>query len=1090
MSANILEKLKIKPVPKKIEQFEIKVANPKKIENVTIKTKIIDKTKDKLINREEFIKKLNTVVSKKNIPNDEPIISEPPKKKAKKISKKLKLVEEITDSTTKTTTPDPKPRKTKQPSFSIIADDIDIQQIIGDTKVIERLPKKEKKILLRANAYYMNNRESFINFINALYKPFKEEFDKASKTLSCDRPKDAQFQLLTHQKIVRDYLNLYSPYRGLLLYHGLGTGKTCSSIAIAEGLKTDKQIIVMTPASLRVNYLQELKSCGDPLYKTNQYWDFIPIDKNSDKKLIDTIASVLSISTEYIKKHGGAWLVNVKKKSNFNELTAEQKKSLDLQINEMITHKYRFISYNGIRKSHVKDLTQNYTTNLFDNKVVIIDEAHNFVSRIVNKLRFPESPSMRLYEYLLSAQNCRIIFLSGTPIINYPNEIGIMFNMLRGYIKTWSIPLNIKTSKKINKNEMISIFKNLEIIDYLDYKPASKILTVTRNPFGFINVNKDGIYKGVSNFKIGQKGQIDDDTFIKLITSILKANEIDVISSSIKVENYKALPDTLDEFKNFFISPTNNNLTNENLFKRRIIGLSSHFRSATEKLMPTYNKDVDFKVLKIPMSDFQFGIYEQARQEERKLEKQNKKKARSDVYKETVSTYRIFSRAFCNFVFPPENPRPMPSNDKNINTTIDENIDEDILDAVPISEKIQNTDGLYGADDVDILEAAEKNNQDDSYPKRIKDALNFLQTNQDNFLSKSGLETYSPKFLNMLENIQDPDHRGLHLIYSQFRTLEGIGILKLILQANGFVEFKIKKNNTGSWQLNLKETGKPTFALYTGTEEDEEKEIIRNIYNGDWEKVPSSLVSEISPISTNNLYGEIIKVLMITSSGAEGISLKNTRYVHITEPYWHPVRTEQVIGRARRICSHQDLPEALRTVQVFLYLMTFTQSQLEGEASVQLKQIDGSKFDDKIPVSSDEALYEISTIKEKINKELLTAITESSMDCSLYNKPGSKDAIKCFSFGKTNPLSFSYKPSISNEESDNINEINKEKIKWKAEEIKIPINGVKVKFALNKATMEVYDYDSVEQSKQFGTDPVLVGRLVDKGDGKMKFVQV
>ena len=155
----------------------------------------------------------------------------------------------------------------------------------------------------------MNNRESFINFINALYKPFKEEFDKASKTLSCDRPKDAQFQLLTHQKIVRDYLNLYSPYRGLLLYHGLGTGKTCSSIAIAEGLKTDKQIIVMTPASLRVNYLQELKSCGDPLYKTNQYWDFIPIDKNSDKKLIDTIASVLSISTEYIKKHGGAWLV-------------------------------------------------------------------------------------------------------------------------------------------------------------------------------------------------------------------------------------------------------------------------------------------------------------------------------------------------------------------------------------------------------------------------------------------------------------------------------------------------------------------------------------------------------------------------------------------------------------------------------------------------------------------------------------------------------------------------------------------------------------------------------------------------------------
>ena len=61
---------------------------------------------------------------------------------------------------------------------------------------------------------------------------------------------------------------------------------------------------------------------------------------------------------------------------------------------------------------------------------------------------------------------------------------------------------------------------------------------------------------------------------------------------------------------------------------------------------------------------------------------------------------------------------------------------------------------------------------------------------------------------------------------------------------------------------------------------------------------------------------------MITASGAEGISLKNTRYVHIIEPYWHPVRTEQVIGRARRICSHQELPPELRTVNVFLYLMT------------------------------------------------------------------------------------------------------------------------------------------------------------------------
>ena len=83
---------------------------------------------------------------------------------------------------------------------------------------------------------------------------------------------------------------------------------------------------------------------------------------------------------------------------------------------------------------------------------------------------------------------------------------------------------------------------------------------------------------------------------------------------------------------------------------------------------------------------------------------------------------------------------------------------------------------------------------------------------------------------------------------------------------------------------------KPSFALYTGTESVEEKEIIRNVFNGDWDKVPSSLSSQLREKNINNNLGEIIKILMITSSGSEGITLKNTRYVHIMEPYWHPCK--------------------------------------------------------------------------------------------------------------------------------------------------------------------------------------------------------
>ena len=186
------------------------------------------------------------------------------------------------------------------------------------------------------------------------------------------------------------------------------------------------------------------------------------------------------------------------------------------------------------------------------------------------------------------------------------------------------------------------------------------------------------------------------------------------------------------------------------------------------------------------------------------------------------------------------------------------------------------------------------------------------------------MQTYSPKFLHILENIKDPEYKGLHLVYSQFRTLEGIGILTMVLDKNGFTRFKIKKNSSNIWQIDIseKDMGKPTYALYTGTETSEEKEIMRHIYNGEWEQVPDTISRELEKIAKNNNMGEIVKVFMITSSGSEGINLRNTRYVHIMEPYWHPVRLEQVIGRARRICSHKNLPIALQTVEVFVYLMT------------------------------------------------------------------------------------------------------------------------------------------------------------------------
>jgi hypothetical protein len=326
----------------------------------------------------------------------------------------------------------------------------------------------------------------------------------------------------------------------------------------------------------------------------------------------------------------------------------------------------------------------------------------------------------------------------------------------------------------------------------------------------------------------------------------------------------------------------------------------------------------------------------------------------------------------------------------------------------------------------------------------------------------------------MLNNIQDPDNKGLHLVYSQFRTLEGIGIFSLVLKTNGFSHFKVKKDSAGTWSLDVPASakGRPMFAMYTGTESQEEKEIIRNIFNGNWDLIPTNLAEELSKVASNNMYGEIIKVLMITASGAEGINLENVRFVHLTEPYWHPVRLEQVIGRARRVCSHKNLPESLRTVKAFLYLMVFSDEQLASDQSIELRLQDKSRLDKTTPLTTDQSLYEIATIKETINEQILTAVKESSIDCSLHNKKGNKEKLKCFTFGRAAARKFAFAPSIADEENDTVSGVNRTVLKVKA--VSLTIDGVT--YAYNKQNGDVYDMDSYERG-----DPITVGTLRTEG---------
>ena len=962
---------------------------------------------------------------------EEPVIKEP-------MVKESDIEESAADAKKKKT------RVTKRQPKNVAAADIPSSQvIISDKAVADRVPKK-KNYVRKISPYYMNNRRIFIQKLGPLFKAHADEIAAVvDEDVSCENRASKSFDLLTHQKVVTDYLNTYTPYRGLLIYHGLGSGKTCTSIAIAEGMKTDKEIVVMTPASLKVNFFSELKKCGDDIYRRKQHWVKQMAKTQAEA---DIIGRALSLDPDVIQRKG-VWLMNAKLESNFDTLSSAEQAEIDQQLDQMIRVKYQDINYNGLNGNIMKRITKDSTINPFDNKVVIVDEAHNLISRIMNKLNTPDSINYRLYEYLMSANNAKIVLLSGTPIINYPNEIGIMFNIIHGYIKTWTFPVTVKTESKTDKESIMRLFSKERIAayDYIEYSGSQ--LTITRNPFGFVNVRKRGAkadddemtaYGGV---QLDPAGNVSDADFEARIVEVLGRAGLEVSRRGISIVNYKPLPDETEAFLKMFVDPETGNLNNADLLKRRILGSTSYFRSAQEQLLPKYEKSKDFQEIRVEMSDYQLMKYAEVRHKERERDKKQRKpqKAGKELF-ESASSYRIFSRELCNFVFPEMVVRP--------GAKIDAGTDEVELETRVAA--VEETADMEGA-------AA---------------ALAKLVENGATVLSKEGLAKYSPKFLHILENIEDSDNLGLHLLYSQFRTLEGIGIMKTVLEYHGFEELRLRKTAAGEWEIGDLEPGKPRFVLYTGTETAEEKEIIRHIYNSNWDQISPSMRERLELIAPNNWMGEIIKVFMITSSGAEGINLENTRFVHLVEPYWHATRTEQVIGRARRICSHKNLPVELQTIQVFLYMSVMSEAQKTSRDNMELITRDLSRRDQKTPLTTDEYLYEISNMKEAVNRQILTAVKETAVDCTLYKNA---ENLMCYGTQVVRSNEFSSVPNLDQDASQKTNMNFSKKVK---ELVEVDVAGEK--YLYNKKTGELFNAETKKPE----------GRRLVIENGKAKIVVI
>ena len=94
-------------------------------------------------------------------------------------------------------------------------------------------------------------------FWNTKMKPTTEQtMEEACKS-------SIGFYLLNQQIFLKEYLSLNTPYNGILLFHGVGVGKTCAAITIAEGFKNfvhkmGKKIIILVSPNIRDNFYEKL----------------------------------------------------------------------------------------------------------------------------------------------------------------------------------------------------------------------------------------------------------------------------------------------------------------------------------------------------------------------------------------------------------------------------------------------------------------------------------------------------------------------------------------------------------------------------------------------------------------------------------------------------------------------------------------------------------------------------------------------------------------------------------------------------------------------------------------------------------------
>ena len=317
-----------------------------------------------------------------------------------------------------------------------------------------------------------------------------KDFDAVSTKLC------GKFDKMLYQHFIGQFLSYRTPYRSALLYHGVGVGKTCSAITIAEALlssqtNTEPMIWVIMPQSLKNSFKSQVFNIDD----------------------FETLEGLSNQCTDhtYIK------LLNIYK-STFNK---ENKERLRSELKALLKTRYNIFTYDRFAK-YIKD---NYTNKIVENKVIIIDEAHNI--RSTNKK--VKDTYLALMKCLEKGVNNRLVLLSATPMYNEPRDILELLKLLlindkRSHILQEHKKLFSNKTFTIDDANVAELIRNLSgrYISYLKGKNPFTFALKLNPSISGIKVLEDAPTRDMTNKAIkkehlGWLKNIDDDIVISTL---------------------------------------------------------------------------------------------------------------------------------------------------------------------------------------------------------------------------------------------------------------------------------------------------------------------------------------------------------------------------------------------------------------------------------------------------------------------------------------------------------------------------------------------------------------------------------------------